>query len=87
MVLLLFEQIVQLFLCVILGWFLVRLRLLKPTDSRVLSVVCLYLVIPCVIIGPGTLAVAHMPNEYVEFSQLETACQVDEAVIRALLNS
>ena len=50
MVLLLFEQIVQLFLCVILGWFLVRLRLLKPTDSRVLSVVCLYLIIPCVII-------------------------------------
>ena len=46
MVLLLFEQIVQLFLCVILGWFLVRLRLLKPTDSRVLSVVCLYLIIP-----------------------------------------
>ena len=50
MVLLLFEQIVQLFLCVILGWFLVQLRLLKPTDSRVLSVVCLYLIIPCVII-------------------------------------
>ena len=50
MVLLLLEQIVQLFLCVILGWLLVRLRLLKPTDSRVLSVVCLYLVIPCVIV-------------------------------------
>ena len=43
--------------------------------------------IPCVIIGPGTLAVAHMPNEYIEFDQLEKAYQVDEAVIRALLNS
>ena len=41
MVLLLLEQIVQLFLCLILGWMLVRLGLLKPTDSRVMSVVCL----------------------------------------------
>src|SRR5450830_1446114 len=31
--------------------------------------------IPCVIIGPGTLKVAHMPNEYVELAQLETACK------------
>lgn len=51
MVLLLFQQILQLFLCVILGWVLVRAGLLKPADSRVLSVVCLYLVIPCVIIS------------------------------------
>ena len=50
MVLLLLEQIVQLFLCLILGWLLVRLKLLKPTDSRVISVVCLYLIIPCVIV-------------------------------------
>lgn len=50
MVLLLLEQIVQLFLCLILGWMLVRLGLLKPTDSRVMSVVCLYLIIPCVIV-------------------------------------
>ena len=50
MVLLLLQQIVQLFLCLILGWLLVRLGLLKPTDSRVMSVVCLYLIIPCVIV-------------------------------------
>ena len=48
MVLLLFEQILQLFLCILLGWLLVRLRLLKSTDSRILSVVCLYLITPCV---------------------------------------
>ena len=36
----------QLFLCLVLGWVLIRVGLLKPTDSRVLSVVCLYLVIP-----------------------------------------
>ncbi len=40
---------------------------------------------PTVIIGPGTITVAHKPNEYVEISQLEAACAVDEAVIRALL--
>ncbi len=51
MVLMLLEQIVQLFLCIVLGWLLVRLRLLKPEDSRVLSKVCLYLVTPCVIIN------------------------------------
>ena len=50
MVLMLLEQIVQLFLCIVLGWLLVRLHLLKPEDSRVLSKVCLYLVTPCVII-------------------------------------
>lgn len=41
--------------------------------------------IPCVIIGPGTLEVAHMPNEFVDLDQLELACKVNEAVIRALL--
>ena len=41
--------------------------------------------IPTVIIGPGTITVAHKPNEYVELSQLESTCAVDEAVIRALL--
>lgn len=41
--------------------------------------------IPTVIIGPGTITVAHKPNEYVELSQLENTCAVDEAVIRALL--
>ena len=41
--------------------------------------------IPTIIIGPGTITVAHKPNEYVELSQLENTCAVDEAVIRALL--
>ncbi len=41
--------------------------------------------IPTVIIGPGTITVAHKPNEYVELDQLEKTCAIDEAVIRALL--
>ena len=39
--LLLLKQIAQLFICIFLGWLLVRSRLLKPEDSRVLSVVAL----------------------------------------------
>ncbi len=41
--------------------------------------------IPCVIIGPGRIDMCHQPNEYVDLKQLETACKVDEQVIRALL--
>ena len=41
--------------------------------------------IPTVIIGPGTITVAHKPNESVELEQLEKTCADDEAVIRALL--
>ncbi len=41
--------------------------------------------IPTIIIGPGTITVAHKPNEYVELDQLEKTCAVDEAVLRALL--
>ena len=29
--------------------------------------------IPCIVVGPGDIAVAHKPNEYIEISQLE-AC-------------
>lgn len=60
MALLLFEEIAQLFLCILLGWLLVRCRLLKPEDSRVLSVVCLYLVIPCVIVP--AFQIEHTPE-------------------------
>ncbi|MBP3485605.1 MAG: AEC family transporter, partial [Oscillospiraceae bacterium] len=48
--LLLFKQIAQLFLAMLVGFCLVRCGLLKPKDSRVLSVVALYAALPCVII-------------------------------------
>ena len=41
--------------------------------------------IPTIIIGPGNINYCHKPNEYVEYTELENACRVDEAVIRALL--
>lgn len=49
--LLLLNQIAQLFICIFLGWLAVKCRLLRPEDSRVLSMVTLYLVTPCLIIG------------------------------------
>lgn len=49
--LLLLQQIAQLFLCIFLGWLVVKAKLLKPQDSRVLSVVTLYVVTPCLIIN------------------------------------
>lgn len=49
--LLLAQQILQLFLVLLLGYILVRCGLLKAADSRVLSVIMVYIVLPCVIIN------------------------------------
>jgi malate permease and related proteins len=48
--LLLFKQIAELFIAILMGVILVRARLLKAEDSKSLSVVALYLIMPCVII-------------------------------------
>ena len=50
MSILLLRQIAQLFMFIFLGWLLVRVKLLKTSDSKILSVIVLYLVTPCVII-------------------------------------
>lgn len=47
----LFQQILSLFIIIGLGFLFVKLGFLKSGDSRVLSVVCIYLVIPCVILN------------------------------------
>ena len=49
--LLLIQKIVSLFLIMFLGYLLVRCRLVKSSDSRVISVLSLYLIIPCTIIS------------------------------------
>lgn len=49
--LILAQQIAELFLILLIGCVLVKVRLLKSTDSRVLSVVMVYAVMPCVIIN------------------------------------
>ncbi len=48
---LLTEQIVQLFLIVLCGYMLVRLGLLKSSDSKVLSILTVYIICPCTILN------------------------------------
>ena len=48
---LLFQQIVQMFLALIMGWAIVRSGLMKPSDSKVLSMLALYVIFPCTIIN------------------------------------
>ena len=48
---LLIEQIAELFLMILMGYIIVKTGLLKGDDSKVISKIVLYLVIPCVIIN------------------------------------
>lgn len=48
---LLFKQIAQFFIMIIMGYTLVKLKIVKSEDSKVLSMACLYLIMPCVIIN------------------------------------
>ena len=45
------NQIIQLFIMIFMGFIIVKAKLLKAEDSKILSVIVLYLVIPCVIIN------------------------------------
>lgn len=49
--LLLMNQIIQLFIMILMGFIIVKANLLKAEDSKILSVTVLYLIIPCVIIN------------------------------------
>ena len=49
--LLLFRQIASLFLMVAAGFLVVKLKILSAKDSRVLSLLCIYIVVPCVIVN------------------------------------
>lgn len=51
MIFLLIKQITELFLAMLMGFVLVRVRLLKAEDSKVLSIIVLYLVMPSVIVN------------------------------------
>ena len=49
--LILTEQIVKLFIILIIGFIMVRIGLLKVSDSKSISVLLVYLVLPCMIIN------------------------------------
>ena len=51
MSLLLMEQILELFLMILMGFIIVKAGLVTDEDSKVLSKIVLYLIIPCVIIN------------------------------------
>ena len=48
---LLLQRIAQLFIFMAVGWVLVKVRLMKPEDSRHLSVLVMYVASPCAIFG------------------------------------
>lgn len=48
---LILNQMLKLFLMLLLGWLVVKTKLLKSSDSKVLSTIAVYLVTPCVIIN------------------------------------
>lgn len=48
---LLMEQIAELFLMILMGYMIVKTGLLKGDDSKIISKIVLYLIIPCVIIN------------------------------------
>ena len=48
---LLIQQIAQLFIVLLMGYVVVKAGLLKASDSKVLSVVFVYLVMPCVVLN------------------------------------
>lgn len=49
--LLLMEQIAELFLMILMGYIIVKAGIVKDEDSKVISKIVLYLIIPCVIIN------------------------------------
>lgn len=50
MILILIEKIISLFFIMLLGVLLVKSRILNAQDSRILSALCIYLIMPCVIL-------------------------------------
>ena len=58
--LILAEEVAKLFIVMAMGWALVRARVLRTEDSRVISAVLVYLVAPCVIIG--AFQIEHSPQ-------------------------
>ena len=45
------EQIIELFIMIFMGFIIVKTGIVKDEDSKVLSKIVLYLIIPCVIIN------------------------------------
>ena len=44
-------KLINFFIMILLGFILVNKNILKSSDSRILSIIVVYLVMPCAIIG------------------------------------
>ena len=80
--LLLFEKIVSLFLILASGYVLVKLKVLRSADSRILSQLCLYLVVPIVIIN--AFSVEYTPEILKGFA-LSSAAALTVLLLNVLL--
>lgn len=76
--LLLMEQILELFLIMLAGFFIVRFHILKDSDSRIVSLIVLYLVIPCAILESFSI-------EYTKETLLGLALAAAAAVVIQIL--
>lgn len=81
---LLMEQIIQLFLMIFMGFLIVKAKLLKAEDSKILSVIVLYLIVPCVIIN--AFQVDYTPQT-VKGLLIALACSVMTQVILLIVVS
>ena len=67
--LLLMQQIAQLFLVLLMGYAVVKTGLLKASDSKVLSVVFVYLVMPCVVLNAFQIGWVMTPDYVIDEMQ------------------
>lgn len=68
--LLLFQQIAKLFILILMGWAIVKTGILKAEDSRTLSMLLLYVIVPCVCINGFQIQRTAENSHMVEFSLL-----------------
>lgn len=76
--LLLAQKIAVLFLIMFFGFAVVRLKLIKAEDSRILSLILLYVVIPCLIID--SFQIECTPERLRDFLVLIGACAIAHLV-------
>lgn len=77
--LLLMEQIAELFLMILMGYIIVKTGLLKGEDSKVISKIVLYLVIPCVIVN--AFQVDYTSEKVKELLLVFAACVLLQVVL------
>ena len=71
---LLIRKIAQLFLMMALGFGLVKLKVLKAEESAVLSRLCLYLLMPCVILNAFQVDLTEHLRDGILFAFAAAGC-------------